>query len=124
LRTVPIILVIILIGLLFYLGFNHFEFPNSFLFQKTSETKGLIKEVKLIPGVRGYFLQSVTYEYQVSDSIYVDKFKAGQREGHQEIGDHLLIQYSVRKPSKNKVVGFYRDSEKRNKKPVSVSNKK
>ena len=123
LRSAPIIFVIILIGLFFYLGFNHFVIPKSFLFQKTSEINGKVTETNMFNGVRGYLLQKVTDEYQVVDSVYVDSFIAGKREGHQVVGDRLLIQYSVNKPNKNKVVGFYRDSKKRNKKPVHVSSK-
>ena len=78
LRSAPIIFVIILIGLFFYLGFNHFVMPKSFLFQKTSETHGKVTETNMFNGVRGYLLQKVTYEYQVLDSVYVDTFIAGK----------------------------------------------
>ncbi|TLX76619.1 hypothetical protein E9993_06940 [Labilibacter sediminis] len=122
-RSVPVLLVFLLIGLFFYFGINKFELPKSFLFQKTLETKGIVKQVKLTRGIKGYMYEQVTYEYQVNDSVYIDIFKAGQREGHQFVGDHLLIKYSVKKPGKNEVIGFYRDSELRKKKQIKTSNK-
>ena len=60
-------------------------------------------------GVKGYRLQLVTYEFEANDSIYSDKFKAGQREGLQKIGDKISIKYSIDRPEKNEVVGYYRN---------------
>jgi hypothetical protein len=124
LRNGPIILVIVFIASFFYLGINHFVVPKTFLFQETKEVKGKVTNVKNIIGIRGYQYELATYQYVIFDSVYVDSLKAGQREGHQEIGDRLLIEYAVSNPAKNRVIGYYRDSEKRNKKPVMTSNKK
>ncbi len=123
-RNGSIILVIVFLGSFFYLGINHFVIPKVFLFQETKEVKGKVTKVKNITGTRGYQLELATYQYVIDDSVYVDSIKAGQREGHQEIGDRLLIEYSLSNPAKNKVIGYYRDSENRNKKPVMTSNKK
>ena len=108
-KTAPYIFALLFIGLVFYLGFNHFELPTFFLFDKTEKTKGTVTNTEWTYGVKGYRLQLVTYEFEANDSTYTDKFKAGQREGLQKIGDKILIEYSVDKPGKNEVVGYYRN---------------
>ncbi len=123
-RKGSIILVIVFLGSFFYLGINHFIIPKVFLFQETKEVKGKVTKVKNITRIRGYQLELATYQYIIDDSVYVDSLKAGQREGHQEIGDKLLIEYALSNPAKNRVIGYYRDSENRNKKPVMTSNEK
>ena len=108
-KTAPYIFALLFIGFVFYWGFNHFELPTFFLFDKTEKTKGTVTITDWIYGVKGYRLQLVTYEYQVNDSLYKDKFKAGSREGFQKVGDKVLIEYSVAKPEKNEVIGYYRN---------------
>lgn len=108
-RTAPYIFAILFISIVFYLGFNHFELPTFFLFDKTEKTKGTVTNTEWTYGVKGYRLQLVTYEFEANDSIYTDNFKAGQREGLQKIGDKILIEYSVDRPDKNEVVGYYRN---------------
>jgi cytochrome c oxidase assembly protein Cox11 len=108
-KTAPYIFALLFIGLVFYLRFNHFELPTFFLFDKTEKTKGTVTNTEWTHGVKGYRLQLVTYEFEANDSTYTDKFKAGQREGLQKIGDKILIEYSVDKPDKNEVVGYYRN---------------
>mgnify|MGYP003654601643 CR=1 FL=1 len=108
-KTAPYIFAILFIGIVFYFGFNHFELPTFFLFDKTEKTKRTVTNTEWTYGVKGYRLQLVTYEFEVNDSTYTDKFKAGQREGLQNIGDKILIEYSVDRPDKNEVVGYYRN---------------
>lgn len=104
-----------------YLGLNQFQFPTFFVLTKTDNTKALITETKMVPSVKGNWLQLVGYEYVICDSIYKDKFKVGQRQGLQVVGDELLLKYSIANPSRNKVIGFYRHSQKREKPSVVVS---
>lgn len=108
-KTTPYIFALLFIGLVFYLGFNHFELPSFFLFEKTEKIKGTVTNTEWTYGVKGYRLQLVTYKFAAKDSIYTDKFKAGQREGLQKIGDKILIEYSVDRPEKNEVIGYYRN---------------
>ena len=111
-KTAPYIFALLFIGLIFYLGFNHFKLPTLFIFDKTEKSKGTVTNTEWTYGVKGYRLQLVTYKFEVNDSIYTDKFKAGQREGIQKIGDEILIEYSVDRPDKNDVVGYYRNQSK------------
>lgn len=111
-KTAPYIFALLFIGLVFYLGFNHFELPTFFLFNKTDKTKGTVTNTKWTYGVKGYRLQLVTYVFEANDSTYTDKFKAGQREGLQKIGDKILVEYSIDKPENNEVVGYYRNETK------------
>jgi len=108
-KTAPYIFALLFIGLVFYLGMNHFELPTFFLLDKTEKTKGTVTNTEWTYGVKGYRLQLVTYEFEAKDSIYTDKFKVGKREGLQKIGDKILIEYSVDRPEKNEVVGYYRN---------------
>lgn len=109
-RPILYILTLLFFGLIIYLGFNNFELSPVFLFDKTNQTKGTVTDTKWTYGVKGSYLQLVTYEYQVGDSLYSDRFKAGRKQGRQKIGDKLLIKYSVDKPQKNEIIGYYRDS--------------
>lgn len=106
-KTGTYIFALVVICAFFYLGFNHFEFPTIFIFEKTEQTNGIVTKTKWTRGVKGSRLQLVTYKYKVKDSVYTDKFKAGQIEGLQNTGDEILIEYSVEKPEKNEVIGFY-----------------
>lgn len=121
-NSIASIFLIIFVSVFLYLGFNQFQIPTLFIFTKTEQTRATITETKMIPSVKGYWLQLVEYEYLIGDSIYNDSFKAGQRQGLQVIGDELLLKYSISNPRRNKVIGFYRHSKK-NIKPISVSNK-
>lgn len=95
-----------------YLGINNFELPTFFLFVKTAETKGEVTTADWINGIKGHPTQLVTYNYEVNDSIYIDKFKGRRSGGLQAIGDKILIKYSIDNPGKNKVVGYYRSKSK------------
>jgi hypothetical protein len=106
-KTAPYIFAILFIGTVFYIGYNHFELPTFFLLDKTEKTKGTVTNTEWTFSVKGYYLQRVTYEYVVNDSVYNDNIKAGQQEGAQKVGDKILIEYSVDKPEKNKVIGYY-----------------
>ncbi|MCC5917815.1 MAG: hypothetical protein JJU02_10885 [Cryomorphaceae bacterium] len=71
-KTAPSIFAIVFIGIVFYLGFNHFKLPKFFFFEKTDKTKAIVIDADWIYGVKGYRLQLVTYEFEVNDSIYTD----------------------------------------------------
>lgn len=106
-KTAPYIFGILFVGLFLYLGLNHFQIPIRFIFDKTENTNATITKIEWVYGVKGGQLQFVTYQYQVEDSIYIDTFKAGRKEGLQTIGDTVLIEYAINKPGKNTVKGFY-----------------
>jgi hypothetical protein len=103
-------LALLFLGLIFYLGVNNIELSPIFFFDKTNQIKGTVTDTNWTYGVKGSYLQLVTYKYQVGDSLYSDKYKAGQMQGKQKIGDKLLIKYSVDKLQKNKIIGYYRNS--------------
>lgn len=121
-NTIASIFLIVFVSVFLYIGFNQFQLPSLFVFTKTEQTRAIILETKMIPSVKGYWLQLVEYEYAIGDSIYRDSFKAGQRQGLQVVGDELLLKYSISNPRRNKVFGFYRHSKKKIK-PIGVSNK-
>ena len=121
-NSIASIILIILVSAFLYIGFNQFQLPTLFMFRKTEQTRAIILETRMIPSVKGYWLQLVEYEYVIGDSIYRDSFKVGQRQGLQVIGDELLLKYSISNPRRNKVIGFYRHSKK-NMKSIGVSNK-
>ena len=60
----------------------------------------------------GWPYQRTEYQYTIDDSTYVDKFLAGTRDGHQNVGDSLLIEYDLNAPENAEVVGFYRNGRK------------
>jgi hypothetical protein len=111
-KSAPYVFALILIGLVLYLGFHHFEIPTFFLFGKTEKTKGVISHTELTFGVKGHLIQRATYEYRVNGKLFTDTFKAGRREGLQTVGDSIQIKYLVGNPEKNEVVGFYRNTPK------------
>lgn len=108
-KASPYLLAIILLITILYLGFNNFEFPTYFWFSKTEKTKGEVTKVLPKHLGKGFYLQAVTYKYQVKDSLYKSTFNAGQSQGRQKVGDKILIEYSVSTPQKSKVVGYYRN---------------
>ena len=103
----PAVFAILFLIVAGYLMWNHFELPTLF-FGKTAKTKGYVEKIDLVRGIkgRGYY-QKTYYFYNVNDSIYKDDFTASKKHGLQNIGDSLLIEYSISSPSKNKVAGFY-----------------
>lgn len=107
-KTTPYLFALIFIGLFLYFGFNKFELPTFFIFDKTEKVQGTVVETGLTHGIKGRYYQLVTYQYQVGDSMYTDNFKAGNREGLQKVGNRILIEYAVNKPQKNEVIGYYR----------------
>jgi len=108
-KTAPYVFAILFVGFSFYLGLNHFELPTFFLLEKTEKTNGIVTNTAWTNSVKGYRLQLVTYEFEVKDSVYTNKYKAGQRAGIQNIGDKILVEYSINKPEKNDVVGYFRN---------------
>ena len=90
-----------------YLMANDFKLPRFFLFEKTNEVRATIIEIKPTYGIKGRVLQLLIYEYKVEDSLYQDRLKAGFGYGYKQVGDQLLVEYSVNNPQKNEVIGQY-----------------
>lgn len=90
-----------------YFMANDFQMPNFFLFQRTDKVKATIVEIKPTYGIKGRILQLLIYEYKVEDSLYQDRVKGGFGYGHKRVGDQLLVEYLVRNPQKNEVIGQY-----------------
>lgn len=106
-RGNPAVFAILFLIVAFYLMWNNFELPTIF-FGKTAKTKGYVEKIDIVRGIKGIgYYQKAYYFYTVEDSIYKDDFTTGKRYGNQQIGDSLLIKYSVSKPSKNEIIGFY-----------------
>ena len=100
------------LGAFCWLAWNHFEIPEIHWFTKTSKVKGVVTEVRTTYEMRGWPYQRTEYQYTVEDSTYIDKFLAGTREGYQNVGDSLLIEYDVNAPENDEVIGFYRNGRK------------
>lgn len=104
---------IVFIAIVAFLMFNNFQIPTYFLFEKTDETKATITDINWAYGIKCHQLQLLTDEYEVADSTYSDKFKAGMGYDLKKIGDKLLVKYSIKKPKKNKVIGQFKPNLKR-----------
>lgn len=91
-----------------YVGWNGFEFPK-FILGKTNITTGKIVNTFHHWGVKGKSYQRVKFIYSVNDSIYFDFMTIGKKYGSQNIGNRVRIEYSINKPEKNKVIGFFND---------------
>ena len=106
-RGNPAVFAILFLIVAGYLMWNNFKLPTIF-FGKTAKTKGYVEKIEIVPGYKGSGVYQKTYYfYTVENSTYKDDFTAGKRHGLQRIGDSLLIKYSVSKPSKNEIIGFY-----------------
>lgn len=105
LKLASLIFVFVFVGGFFYLGWNNFEVPTFFWFQETDEVVGVVIKTSPVIRGRGYY-QMVDYEYAVADSVYLNYFIAGKRQGQKRIGDSVFIEYSVDSPHKSRVVGF------------------
>jgi hypothetical protein len=106
-RGNPAVFAILFLIIAGYLMWNNFELPTIF-FGKTAKTKGYVEKIDIVRGIKGRrYYQKTFYYYNVTDSIYKDNFTAGARHRLQNIGDSLLIEYSISNPSKNEVIGFY-----------------
>lgn len=100
---------IVFLAIFGYMAYHNFELPTLFIFEKTEKVIGTVTEVKLKYGLRGHgFQQNVTYAYTVNDSTITDHFTAGRSHGWQRMGNQILIEYSEKDWSKNRIVGYLR----------------
>lgn len=105
-------------GMVFILGFVYFAWNNYELpfvnIGKTAITIGKVTDVGLRPSMGG-FLQNVGFVYKVDDK-YFEGFKVvGNKYGYQKIGNEVKVEYSIKKPSKYKVINFYNKYNGQNK---------
>ncbi len=92
-----------------YFAWNNFEILTIF-WGKTNMTTGKIIDTNIGYAVRGHrYIQNVKYAFSVNDKVYYDFKKVDKRFGKQQIGNRVMIEYSVRNPEKKKVKGFYKD---------------
>lgn len=107
-RSNPYPIVIVGLALFMYLAYHKFDVTFFFL-EDTDTTKAVVTSTGWTEGPRGWgAYQLVMYEYQVGDSIYKKSYKAGQSDGMRAIGDSILIEYALRRPSKDKRLRYYR----------------
>lgn len=112
-------LIIILLG---YFAWNNFEFP---LLGKTEKLKGRIYSVKYYPAVRGRGdVQGISYFYIFNDRLYEAYYVLNFRHKSQSIGNSISIKVLVSNPEKVEVLGFYKQSNHRNKENKYYSNYK
>lgn len=97
---------IIFLAIFAYFAYNNYELPTLFI-RETKIISGKIIDIKIGNGPRGRsYVQNVKYAYCI-DSIYYFDFKTvNNKYGKQFIGNHIKLEYSVKNPQKNKILGF------------------
>jgi len=99
-----------------YLAYNNFEIPTLFI-GKINKVEGKIIEINIDNGIRGRgYIQHINYTYEVEGKRYYDKLKVGKSKGWQHIGNSVVIEYSVKNPSKNRIEKFINNRTKENEK--------
>ena len=94
-------------------GFLYDFKPPAILIGKTAEVRGEITEIGWRPVPRGgYAYQIVTYVYNVDSVEYTGTKQVGKRWGLRKTGDGVKVRYLIRKPSRNRAVGFYEVKKK------------
>ncbi len=101
-------------GILFLAGFLYLAWNNFVLpFINVGETKitnGKIIDIKIGSGIAGQgFVQNVKYAYKVDDKYFEGIKTVDNKYGYQNIGNRVQIEYSIKTPSKNNVIKFYKD---------------
>ena len=89
------------IGYYWYIG------ELKFLGQKTEVTKAEIIKTQMHHIGRGYYMQTVTYEFEYNNNKYKGTFEAGKRFGIQEVGRFIRVKFSISNPKRSLVIGFY-----------------
>jgi hypothetical protein len=93
-------------------GFLYDFKPPAILIGKTAEVRGEITKIGLRPTPGGYAYQIVTYTYNVDGKQYTGTKQVGKKWGLRKIEDGVKVRYLVRKPWRNRAVGFYQASLK------------
>ncbi len=89
-----------------YLAYNNFELPTIF-FGETKIVAGKIINIQVERDTRGTgYVQNIKYVYAVNGNYLLDKKIVGKKYGVQYLGNNVKIEYSVKNPHRNKVLGF------------------
>lgn len=91
-----------------FLMWNNFDILPLPLGQKET-TIGKVIEIKIGQGVKYRYAQIVKYVYSVNGKDYLGRKSLGLKHPHQNVGNRIKIEYSVRKPEKSDAIGFYKD---------------
>lgn len=90
-----------------FVAYNWYTGELQFIGQKTEFTKARVVKTHMHHIGRGYYKQTVTYEFEYNEAVYLSTFEAGKREGRHSIGDVVKIKFSINDPSRSIRVGTY-----------------
>ncbi len=103
--SVYVVLIVISIAFSVF-AYNGYKFPL-FFYGKTEQVVALIYETgTTVVDPESSTFQVIKYAYRVGGKGYSSVERITTRAEFQEVGDTILIEYSVSKPSVNNVVDF------------------
>lgn len=100
--TIIIALILIIVGYLWYTD------ELQFIGQNTHLTKAKVTETSLHHIGKGYYMQTVQYEFEFDKKKYHSEFEVGKILGKQKPDDFIQIKFSTYNPNRSKVIGFYK----------------
>ena len=89
------------------IGYYWYVGELKFLGQKTEIKKAEIIKTQMHHIGRGYYMQTVTYEFEYNNNKYKGTFEAGKRFGIQKVGGFISVKFSISNPKRSLVIGFY-----------------
>ena len=90
---------------------NNFQIPKFFPFEKTEKTKGVIYQTDLVRPNLPFGVDQMSYfVYEINDSIFISKFRSSKKNEYTKVGDSLLIEYSLDRFEKVKILKNYNNT--------------
>lgn len=93
---------IVFLAACIFFWWNGLEIPH-ILLGKTNTVDGIVIKNKHVLVKNGY-MEFFRYAYKVDTTWYFGYKTIGKRNGHQSIGNSVVVEYVLKKPSKNKVL--------------------
>jgi hypothetical protein len=98
--------IIVFIALLFT-SYLWYVDELQFIGQKTQLTKAQITKTRFHHIGRGYYMQTVNYEFEYNNKKYTGEFEVGKIMGKRDVGEHIQIKFSTYNPNHSKLIGIY-----------------
>ncbi len=95
---------------------NNFELPKFYPFEKTKQAIGLVIENKKVHSKlpNGLYDQKVKFVFETNQDLAVSDYRAYSVDMFKNIGDSIIIEYSVKNPKRCKYIRPYNYKKNKN----------
>jgi len=105
-----VMLTVAIMTSLFVSGYYLYSGEWKFIGQRTDFARATIVSTYMHHIGKGYYMQTVVYEFQHEGIKYSGTFEAGKRVGKRKVGETIKVKYSLMNPNRSLYVAVYKSN--------------